>query len=798
MKILCVEDNLEFVDQLSDLLKAERYTIDVAIDGQTGWELAEASNYDLILLDVMLPKLDGIRLCQRIRHHGKSVPILLLTARGTNEDKVLGLDSGADDYLVKPIAVSELMARIRALLRRNQTKVQTPILEWGDFSLDPSTHEVKYGNFKLLPTPKEYALLELFLRNSQQTWSRSAILENLWSLEAETPGEDTVKCHIKGLRSRLKAVGAGELIETVYGLGYRLNPLFLKSQHRADSDWIEEKSSEPTPRSPQTHSPCTPLVLLVTTDQVNATHFSQAAESWGFRVMLVSNVGLLNILIEEFEPKALIFDLDGLSLGQYQSQLAEIRSYADIPILIWADHTHTLADRMAIARLGKTTWISKSIAPNQAVMAVMQTLQTQPQPRILWVDDELLRLTLLQEISLSDDIQITVLNDPTEFWQTLNEFKPNFVILGEKINDISGIALCQAIRKDWSWNWLPVMLLTTKTDPETMCQISAAGVDDTFNYLVDASVVIDRIHSRINHNLLLQNQLTVDRLTGAYNRQAGTQKIETLIHFLKQAHQTLSLVVLEIDPIAPAPDFQPQVLSDQIQQQVAQLLQHELNSEELMIRWNESEWVIGLYSARSESVHRMAEILETLRQMTLGGMAEAIRVSFSAGVAQFPKDGNSLQVLYYNAHSSLAQAQSLGGDRILPTGWKQTLPINPTVAVVHPDLIFADAVLCALETRGYSYRWLSNPVEAIAQLLESTPCLLPEAIVITGNLRHFRGLDILKALSKNKITQMVKVIVIVSDTKEAEKALKLGANAYLMTPCSSTLLIQKLSQVLAS
>lgn len=223
MKILVVEDDELTAQALVATLASQNYTVETASDGQEGWELTEAFAYDLILLDVTLPKLDGITLCQRLRSQGHQMPILLLTARSSSHDKALGLDAGADDYVVKPFEPEELAARIRALLRRNQLTSQS-VLEWGDLVFDPISCEVTYKTQPLSLTAKEYALLELFLRNSRRVFSCGAILENLWSFE-EVPSDEAVRTHIKGLRQKLKAAGAPtDLIETVYGIGYRLKP----------------------------------------------------------------------------------------------------------------------------------------------------------------------------------------------------------------------------------------------------------------------------------------------------------------------------------------------------------------------------------------------------------------------------------------------------------------------------------------------------------------------------------------------------------------------------------------------
>ncbi|NJP09457.1 MAG: response regulator [Leptolyngbyaceae cyanobacterium RU_5_1] len=224
MRILLVEDDEVLATSLEKILNEQHYVVDVACDGQTGWELFEAFTYDLILLDVLLPRLDGIKFCQQLRVKDSQIPVLILTAQNSSTDKVTGLDAGADDYLVKPFELLELLARIRALLRRKSSPEKT-ILEWLNLRLDPDICRVTYRSHVLHLTPKEYRLLELFLRNHHRVFSRSAILDHLWSCE-ESPREDTVTAHIKALRQKLKEVDAPtDLIETVYGQGYRLKQL---------------------------------------------------------------------------------------------------------------------------------------------------------------------------------------------------------------------------------------------------------------------------------------------------------------------------------------------------------------------------------------------------------------------------------------------------------------------------------------------------------------------------------------------------------------------------------------------
>lgn len=228
MRILLVEDDELLGQILGQFLSEYLHIVDVATDGEAAWEQIRTFEYDLILLDVMLPKLGGIHLCQRLRSHNYTVPILMVTGCDTSNDKVTGLDAGADDYMVKPLDLPELLARIRALMRRGGTSSPST-LEWGELYLDRALYEVSYRGQTLRLTPKEYSLLALLIRNGRRILTRGVIIEQLWS-SVEPPEETTVNAYITRLRQKLRAVGApDDLIETAQGVGYRLKPFSGKS-----------------------------------------------------------------------------------------------------------------------------------------------------------------------------------------------------------------------------------------------------------------------------------------------------------------------------------------------------------------------------------------------------------------------------------------------------------------------------------------------------------------------------------------------------------------------------------------
>ncbi len=224
MKILLVEDDVLLSKALFELLSANRYTIDIASNGQAGLELALSAKYELILLDWLIPKLDGISLCRQLRSQGYRKSILLLTGKNSNADIVAGLDAGADDYVIKPFDPEALLARIRSLLRRNGAISSSTLLTWGNLCLDPSAGRVTCNEQEISFTATEYKLLELFLQNPDRIFSRAVILDRLWGF-GDAPTENAVTTHIKDLRKKLKTAGiAEEFLETVYGMGYRIKP----------------------------------------------------------------------------------------------------------------------------------------------------------------------------------------------------------------------------------------------------------------------------------------------------------------------------------------------------------------------------------------------------------------------------------------------------------------------------------------------------------------------------------------------------------------------------------------------
>jgi DNA-binding response OmpR family regulator len=220
VRILLVEDNQRLSDSLRRNLTDDGYAVDAAYDGNEGEEMAEFTPYDLIILDVMLPRKDGLEVCRSLRNKRIRTPILMLTARDALTDRVTGLDSGADDYLIKPFEMDELRARLRALLRRD-AEDKSSVLVIANLQLDPATHFVERGGQPLELTAREYSLLEYLMRNPNRLITRQMAENSLWSYDANV-ASNVVDVYIRRLRRKVDDPFEVKLIETVRGAGYRI------------------------------------------------------------------------------------------------------------------------------------------------------------------------------------------------------------------------------------------------------------------------------------------------------------------------------------------------------------------------------------------------------------------------------------------------------------------------------------------------------------------------------------------------------------------------------------------------
>lgn len=613
MKILIVEDDILVSQALAAILDNQNYVVEIANDGLSAWELIDNFDYDLLLVDVMLPKLDGISLCRQVRAHGRNVPIILLTGRDSSHEKAVGLDAGADDYLVKPFDTEELLARIRALLRRGVTL--QPVLEWGKLRLDPTSCEVSYDNQLVPLTPKEYSLLELFLRNSRRVFSCGMILEHLWSYE-DTPGEEAVRTHIKGLRHKLKEKGASSnLIETVYGIGYRLKPqsesneskhkqtdeleVNLPSQLKSQPDVLSinkvwqkftgrvtekinileqaaqalnqntlnqelhfqaekeahmlagslgtygfskaslfakeieqllkvkstssidvvkisslvralQREIELSPQegkytndalSLQVH----PLVLVIDQDFTFTEQLAQESANWDLQVTLATNITTARSKLYQEHPSVVLLDTSVLTEDESLKLLVEFSARKPaVPVLICSQNRPSGC--LGITYNDGITFLQKPCVPIKVLETVKQVLQKAAltQVKVLAVDDDPNILASLQTLLTPWGLTVKTLAEPNAFWQTLEAFKPDLLILDVEMPGVNGIDLCSLVRNHSHWSELPILFLTLYSHADIINQVFSVGADDFVSKPFVGPELVTRIINRLERIKLVR------------------------------------------------------------------------------------------------------------------------------------------------------------------------------------------------------------------------------------------------------------------------------------------------------
>jgi DNA-binding response OmpR family regulator len=449
MRILLTEDDHRLSKRLVRVLTRENYIVDGAMDSEEALQLIETFPYDLLILDIILPGIDGITLCRKLRDRNFKIPILLLTAKNSNEDKVKAFDAGADDYLVKPFNLAELLARIRALLRRNSSEFIT-VLEWGDLCLVPSNRKVTYKNQKIHLTLTEYQILELFLRHPKRLFSCGDIIENLYFFD-NPPTENTIRSHIRGLRKKLKNVGCINLIDTVHGFGYRLK----LDKSRGDS---EEK----------------PVAYLK--KKIEAA----LVKSWHeFKKSIFLDVAFLDRVAREFEKKSInnlpeairvAHNLVGIlgSLGCYEAALIS----RDIENLLEEGNWEIDEKLTELRRLLEERSPQEITNKNSIISDGESFLEG----KILVADDDPNFLSELQKTLNSTKLKIYTMTTSFNFWQTLEKVSPDLLILDLKMPH--SIQLCQLLRKKPRYQTLPILFVSDNFNEDNLQELVVAGADD--------------------------------------------------------------------------------------------------------------------------------------------------------------------------------------------------------------------------------------------------------------------------------------------------------------------------------
>ncbi len=540
MKILILDADQFSSALLTKTLSSYAYSVDVATHQSAGLSLTKAYTYDLIIAAVTLPHGDGIEFCQHLRAQGKSTPVLLLTAEQTRDRMAGALDAGADDYVTKPLDLVEVMARVRALLRRKDLSLVPPAMTWGDLCLNPVVPEVTYRGHLLTLTPKEYGLLELFLQNPQRVFSRSAILDRIWPADV-SPMEGTVTNHIKELRQKLKAVGmTTDLIETVYGLGYRLNPPPLALAPELPSRSPATALPATQPIMPAAF-PQTTRVMIVDADRATLEAVHYLLCPWGIEVTRLHQPETFWRVLPQAQPQLLILNLELLTFNSLHlcHQIRQDPVWGDLPILAMTAH-HDPESVQRLFASGVDDFVSQPLVGPELVTRVISRLErvrwqqqldrrlptqlppvpppitpvTGPNPvleaagksavyaNILLVDDQPNNLRVLSAILAGHGYKVRKASNGEDALEAIASQPPNLILLDIKMPGMNGYEVCAALQTNVATRTIPVLFLSALDDPADKMKAFTVGGADYITKPFQAEEVL----ARIKYQLILQQQ----------------------------------------------------------------------------------------------------------------------------------------------------------------------------------------------------------------------------------------------------------------------------------------------------
>ncbi len=784
MQLLLVEDDQSLIELLTSALEAQNYEVVVEHRGDLGKTRAETQLYDVILLDVELPGLDGISICQQLRRAGNFTPIVLLTARNSQTDRIIGLESGADDYILKPFDLGELLARIHALVRREHHFFQIPTphapFENDIFAAQLSdiwqrTKETTFSRiqdlFDVLQTLEKGEMTPDLCERSQRTChklagslgtfgfeegskiaqtlektfaqvnevkicleiARPLILElyqvvmatdvklhssNLHSQNPHSPNphspnldqrqdqqnNDRPGNSPENLLSTTLSMGSSQPIlpqSALPGSASSSTPFPLPGSPEGINPDLEqiptpplEKSSAPSapsaqpaqtsknltePALPKPVSGRSPeanlkksadYILLVDQDQEFAQTLARDAGSWKLGIKIVQSVQATLEALQDSFPKVLLLNVELFKNNEDWHYLQILRSKfpSDTSFIVLSE-SEELENRIKALEFNADVFLQKPVTSSQIFASVSRAMNfhAHQQVKIMVVDDDEQVTTLLSTLLKTTHFQVEVLNDPILFGSALSRIQPDLLVLDVEMPVLNGLKICQMIRQDFQWSWLPILFLTGHDDLQTLQDAFAVGADDFISKPINPDGFVNRIVNRWQRSQLYRNQMDTDLLTGIANRTGGSRSFSYLLQMAQQSSQSLCLAVLDLDHFKQVNDRYGHEEGDRVLREFGEYLKQHCRSGDILARWGGEEFIIAMLGLNREGgVKRMNEIRKQWRSQTFTSMkGENFQVSFSGGVAQYPIDGLDFQVLYRTADAALYKAKMAGRDLVL-------------------------------------------------------------------------------------------------------------------------------------
>ncbi len=662
MKILLVEDDTAIARLVSETLTADNYTIDVASDGETGWQYIQRWEYDLVILDIILPKLDGLSICSLIRDREYKMSILLLTARGSNEEIIAGLDAGADDYLTKPFDLSLLVARVRALLRRDYSKQTSTYLNWSNLSLNTMSMQVTYNQKEIELRRKEYKLLELFLRHPGRVFTRDGILDHLWASE-DSPSEGAVTNLIKDLRQRLKGAGIEEeIIETVYGLGYRLKKEPQKPKQKIQP---EDKSIDKTKEAIEIASKWFLQSLpqriknleeiekklrdATLTEEVRKTGEKEVHKligslgTFGFSGAVDSVRQLENLLSKDFP-------LSQNELEDFSGHLNQLKA--------------TITEFLPA--------FSQENSPPEELSS--QEVKT----TALVVGQRSSSISISLRLLAPWGIHVVYLEEPDKFSELLAGISPDIFLIDTEFAAIDAIEFCYSIRRDSQWGDFPILALIGRTNPQFIQKLFTAGIDD---FVIQPALGPELVSRVLNHTERVrfrrrreESKREIDLVTRLPNRIYFDRQTALIWSKLKKQQLPLAMIICEIDNFSLYNRLYGHNRGDFCLERVAKSIKNCLENKYFLARYGGASFAILLSETNLDVALKLAEKIQNvvfefnsmsttndLLQSTM--ISNEYRLTLSMGISgAVPKPEQTISSLLNMVEQALNLAKWQGGN----------------------------------------------------------------------------------------------------------------------------------------
>lgn len=431
-----------------------------------------------------------------------------------------------------------------------------------------------------------------------------------------------------------------------------------------------EASEESGDRSPTRVGNKQPRLLIVEDDTELAQRLVMEAVSWGMHADSVYNLSTAREIIPNAQPHLVLLDLIVSDATEERLKLLkELSSQTPpVPVIVLA-YRDTLINQVEVAKLGGCAFLQKPVSPAQVMEAVTQVLKHDPteQFNLVVVDDDPQILATIKILLQPWGLNLTTLDDPRRLWHTLEAATPDLLVLDVDMPHANGIELCQVIRNDPKWSSLPVLFLSSHTDPATVQRVFHVGADDFVNKPIAGPELVTRIFNRLERIRVLRSIAETDLLTGVSNRRKSTGDLERCLSMSKRHGHPLCFAILDLDRFKQINDQYGHAAGDRVLQRLGKLLLKSFRSHDVVARWGGEEFVVGLYSiTKAAAVKRLSQVLAKLREEEFVYTdGKKFYVSFSAGVVQYLEDGDDLQSLYKRADEVLYQAKAAGRNRVL-------------------------------------------------------------------------------------------------------------------------------------